>query len=237
MARFKLGISFLGTMTLFISMIVFHEFIYGHSIFEHMGLSTIAMIFLYMVIGLSVDKHSGITDLVDRILYIQSNGDSDDAKLQLIKSFVEINVNKWVSYWHLYEEIVQGKKKTGRFGRFCNKIYRGSLSFTQFIWIMCYIVFNVFRGHIDVLNFITMDVNFIIDFIGLGFFILTSGDVLGTKEFITILFESIKPGSDKNVSNTLKLLESNIIYGARQYGFMNKKFCINEKNEVVRNGT
>lgn len=236
MARFKLGISFLGTMTLFLTMIVFHEFIYGHSVFEHMGTQTVAMVFIYMVVGLSIDKHSGVSDLVDRILYIQGNGDSDDAKLQLIKSFVEINVNKWVTYWHLYEEIVEGKKRSGRFRRLFSRMYRGSLSFTQFIWIMAYVIFNVFKGHIEVLSVLTMDIVFIIDFIGLGFFILTSGDVLGTKEFMTVLFESIKPGSDKSVTATLKLLEANIVYGARQWGFMSKKFYINDNNEIERNG-
>lgn len=236
MARFKLGISFLGTVTLFLTMIVFHEFIYGHSVFEHMGISTVAMIFIYMIVGLSIDKHKGVSDLVDRILYIQNNGDSEDAKLQLIKSFVEINVNKWVSYWHLYEEIVQGKKKSGRFGRLFSRVYRGSLSFAQFIWIICYVIFNVFRGHVELLTVITTDMNFIIDFVGLGFFILTSGDILGTKEFMTVLFESIKPGDDKTVTATLKLLESNIIYGARQYGFMKKDYHINGDNQIEKNG-
>jgi hypothetical protein len=217
-------------------MIVFHEFIYGHSVFEHMSVSTAVMVFIYVIVGLSIDKHNGVCDLVDRILYIQGNGDSEDSKLQLIKSFVEINVNKWVAYWHLYEEIVQGKKSSGRIGRLCTRTLKGSLSFVQFTWIICYVIFNVFRSHIEIFVLITPDLSFVIDFVGLGFFILTSGDILGTKEFMTILFESIRPESDKTVTQTLKLLESNIIYGARQYGFMKKDFCINNNNEVKRNG-
>jgi hypothetical protein len=232
MVRLKLGISFLGTMTLFMSMIVFHELIYGHSVFEHMDMNTVAMVFIYMVVGLSIDKHTGVSDLVDRIMYIQGNGDSEDAKLQLIKSFIELNVSKWVAYWHLYEEIVQGKKSSGKVGRLFSKIWRGSLSFVQFLWITCYIIFNVFKGHIPLLSSMSLDIAFMIDFVGLGFFILTSGDILGTKEFMTILFESIKPGSDKTVGSTLKLLEANIEFGARQYGFMNKKHCENNNNEV-----
>ena len=209
--RFKLGISFLGTVTLFVTVLAFHQFIYGHSIGEHMGVSTVIMVFIYMAIGLSIDKHNSVCDLVDRILYIQGNGDSEDAKLELIKSFIEINVNKWVNYWHVYQEIVEGKEKSGRFKRFFARIYKGSLSFTQFMWIMCYVIFNVFKDDIGIVEFLTSDIIFIIDFVGLGFFILTSGDVLGTKEFMTILFESIKPGDDKTVKTTLKLLESNII--------------------------
>lgn len=234
MVRLKLGISFLGTMTLFMTMMVFHELIYGHSVFEHMDMSTVAMVFIYMVVGLSIDKHTGVSDLVDRIMYIQGNGDSDDAKLQLIKSFVELNVNKWVTYWHLYEEIVQGKKRSGRIGRLFSRIWRGSLSFVQFLWITGYIIFNVFKGHLPILSTMSLDIVFMIDFIGLGFFILTSGDVLGTREFMTIVFESIKPGSDKTVKSTLKLLEANIIYGARQHGFMDKKYRENNKIKEVK---
>jgi len=76
----------------------------------------------------------------------------------------------------------------------------------------------------------------IINFIGLGFFILTSGDILGTKEFMKILFESIRPSDGKTVKETLDLLESNIIFGARNYGFLKREYCIINGKEVKRNG-
>ena len=109
------------------------------------------------------------------------------------------------------------------------RIPRGSLSLAQFLWIAFYIIYHVFKPHILMLSFITPDINFIIDFVGLGFFIITSSNVIGTEEFLKILFESIKPEEKETVEHTLRLLESNIIYGAREYGFRTKEQCRLEK--------
>ena len=155
-------------------------------------------------------------------MYIRNNGYPPAEQLQLIRSFIEINVNKWVQYWHLYQEIVEGKKTTGKLKRTLMRIPRGSLSLGQFIWISFYMVYNVFRHSVDILSFITPEITLIIDFIGLGFFIIISSNVIGTEDFLKIIFESIKPEEKKSVEQTLRLLESNIIYGAREYGFRTK---------------
>ena len=83
----------------------------------------------------------------------------------------------------------------------------------------------------------------------MGFFIITSGNVIGTEEYLKIIFESIRPEAKKSVEQTLRLLESNIIYGAREYGFrtkhledslnmMNNKISTKEKKkkEVKKDG-
>jgi len=248
--RINAGIGFTGVLTILFSMILFHSFIYGHPITEHLPPSSIFIIIIYFIVGLAVQRQKGIYDMVNRIMYIRGNGDPPEEQLQLIRSFIEINVNKWVQYWHLYEEIVQGKATIGKFKRIFLRIPRGSLSLGQFIWIIAYIAYNIFRPHILLLSFVTPDINFLIDFVGLGFFIITSSNVIGTEEFLKIIFESIKPEEEKTVEQTLRLLESNIIYGAREYGFRSKfqtranynndDLCnnnnIKRKQEVKKNG-
>ena len=220
--RIKAGIGFTGVLTLLFSLMFLHSFIYGHPVTEHLPTSAIIMIFVYFIVGLAVQRQKGIYDMVSRIMYIRNNGYPPNEQLQLIRSFIEINVNKWVQYWHLYQEIVQGKEIKGKLKRTLMRIPRGSLSLGQFLWIAIYIVYNVFKPHILLLSFITPDMTFVIDFIGLGFFIITSSNIIGTEEFLKIIFESIRPEEKKSVEQTLRLLESNIIYGAREYGFRTK---------------
>lgn len=218
----KAGIGFIGVLTLIFTMIVFHEMIYGHPIFEHLSPSTVFMVFVYFIVGLAVKRERGICDMIDRILYISENGQTSQEKLSLIRSFIEINVNKWDQYWHLYEEIVKGQKITGRIKRVLMRVPRGSLSLGQFVWIFFYIIFNFLRTHMY-FSFIIPDITFIIDFVGLGFFIITSSNVIGTDEFLKVLFESIRPDEKRDVEATLRLLESNIMFAAKQYGFMTQR--------------
>jgi hypothetical protein len=220
--RIKAGIGFVGVMTILFTFLFFHSFIYGHPVTEHLETSAIIMIFVYFIVGLAVQRQKGIHDMVDRIMYIRNNGYPAAEQLQLIRSFIEINVNKWVQYWHLYQEIVQGKEIKGKIKRLLMRIPRGSLSLGQFVWIMIYILYNVFKPQITLLAFITPDMTFVIDIMGLGFFIITSSNVIGTEEFLKIIFESIRPDEEKSVEQTLRLIESNIIYGAREYGFRTK---------------
>lgn len=218
--RIKVGIGFTGVMMILISFLFLHQLIYGHPVSIHLGTPAIFMICVYFIVGLAMQRQKGIYDMVDRIMYIRNNGYPAAEQLQLIRSFIEINVNKWVQYWHLYQEIVQGKEIKGKLKRVLMRIPRGSLSLGQFLWIAFYIVYNVFRP--DVLPFITDGMTFVIDFIGLGFFIIISSNVIGTEQFLRIIFESIRPEEKKSVEQTLRLLESNIIYGAREYGFRTK---------------
>jgi len=229
MARKKRGISFLGAMTILIAVTIIHPLIEGGVVTQHMSPITVMMMILYFMIGLATDRYDGVSDMVERVWQISNNGDTDNEKFKLIKSFIEINVYKWDAYWSLYQEIVEGKEKTGRAKRAILKIPKGSISMAQFSWIMAYIVYNIVKGKF--FPMFDQDIAFIIDFIGLGYFVITSSSVIGMKEFMTNVFKSLR-GED-NVKQALNLLESHIIFGARQYGFLKGKIDLSKNDELL----
>ncbi len=62
-----------------------------------------------------------------------------------------------------------------------------------------------------------------IDLFGLSYFIYTGSKVIGIGDFMGDIFKAIKPVKSKSVKQSLQLLESQIIFGARHYGFLKNK--------------
>ena len=90
LGRIKAGIGFSGVLTILLTLIGLHELIYGHSVLEHLPASAMFMICIYFIVGLAVQRQKGICDMIDRITYIQQNGQTPREQLQLIRSFIEI---------------------------------------------------------------------------------------------------------------------------------------------------
>jgi hypothetical protein len=181
-----------------------------------------------MLIGLASRNWRPIGMLVERVWSLNcANGVSDDAKLQTIRAYIAINVAQWDKYWRMYQQIVDGKKGMWTWKYKVKdqllRIPQGSLNFTQFAWIMAYIAYNVLEanGYLPFLppEFIS-DFDFLIDVFGLGFFSYTSGIVIGMGKFMEKIFQSIRPTSERDVKESLRLLEQHIIFGARHYGFL-----------------
>jgi hypothetical protein len=179
---------------------------------------------VYICIGLATDSQKGIAELVQRIWSISNNGDTDDEKFSLIKSFLEINVNKWDKYWQMYQEIVNGCKKKSALGRYLMKIPTGTLSLIQYIWILTYMAYGVFAPTLA----LSEGIHFLVDLGGLSFFLYTSGRVIGVGDFMINIFEAMKP-TEKSVKASLQLLESEIIFGAQHYGFLKNKIDLKLK--------
>ena len=185
------------------------------------------MTFVYIIIALATDTYKGVFDLVERVWNINDNGDSPDEKFALIKSFLAINVTRWDKYNNLYDQIVEGKEGAGALKRYLMRIPKGVISLKQFIWILAYIVYSVFTP--DLILVVSPAIDFLIDLGGLSFFLFTGSNVIGLREFMIDIFESVKTVDGKTVKQSLQLLESQIIYGSRQYGFLKNK--INLKQE------
>ena len=191
------------------------------------------MVFLYFTIALATERVTGIPDLIERIWYIIKNErESDGDAFELIKAFIEINVSKWNKYFMLWEEIVVGNKKKERLKSLMTRIPAGSISILQFVWIVGYVVYHIIRKSI-LPELITDEYVFLIDFVGLGFFILTSGNVIGLKSFMVNVFECFS--GEKNVTQALSMLEAQIVVGARHYGFLKGRLgFIAEKYKIER---
>lgn len=180
-----------------------------------------------MIIGLASVDWKPISMLVERIWSLNcTNGVTDDSKLQTIRAYIAINVIQWDKYWRLYQEICENKSglwtTKQKVKEQVLRIPRGTLSLEQFVWIMCYVTYNVLQnaGFIPFLPDEFTAINFLIDIAGLGFFSYTSGVVIGMGKFMTKIFESIRPTSERDVKDSLRLLEQHIIFGARHYGFL-----------------
>ena len=141
------GVTFISSIALFTTLIVFHN------ILDFIDLRCLLMSIAYVFIALALDTHKGIINFIERIWNINQNGEADIEKFVLIKSFIALNVNKWDRYWQLYQEIVNGKK-VSTFKRYLLKIPKGTISLKQFIWILGYITFNVLR-HNEIIPFIS----------------------------------------------------------------------------------
>lgn len=187
------------------------------------------MVFVYIIIALATNNYKGVIDLVERIWYINGNGDTPQEKFALIKSFLAINVSRWDKYNNLYGQIVNGKKGDGALKRYLVRIPKGTISLKQFIWILAYIIYAVFSPGMMIIN---PAIDFLIDLGGLSFFLFTGSSVIGLRDFMEDIFESIKGKGDKDtVKQSLQLLESQIIYGSRQYGFLKNKIKIKLNEE------
>jgi len=224
MQTIKKGMSFIGALTLMTTLISLHSFF-----LINISSRSLIMIMVYICIALASDDYSGIIDMVERIWSINDNGDGDDEKLQLIKSFVQHNVIRWTKYWDLYGEVVNGDKRNSKVKTVLYKIPNGRINIKQFMWILLYIVYSVYFP--DALLGLGEEFCFFVDLIGLSFFIFTGSNVIGMETFMTNIFEAIKPVDNKTVKQSLQLLESEIIYGARQYGFFKNK--INLKRGII----
>ena len=212
----KKGMSFIGALTLMITLISLHRFF-----LINIEARNLLMVFVYICIALASDDYRGLVNLVERIWSINDNGDTDDEKLQLIKSFTQHNVARWVKYFELYGEIVNGNKRNSKVKTILFRIPNGRINIRQFLWIILYVLYAVyFPGALLGLG---EEFCFFVDLVGLSFFIFTGSSVIGMETFMTNIFEAIKPVKDKTVKQSLQSLESEIIYGARQYGFMKNK--------------
>lgn len=203
-----------------------------HNILSFLELRSLLMTCAYILIALALDSNKGIVDFVERIWSINQNGEADTEKFLLIKSFIEVNVDKWDKYWQLHQEIVKGCKKKSPIRRYILKIPRGTISLKQFIWILGYMSYNVLHSQ-NIIPHISDVFHFLIDLYGLGFFIFTGSSIIGLKDFMINIFESIKPVKEKSVKQGLSLLESNIIFGAKHYGFLRNRCDINEKTKEL----
>lgn len=205
-----------------LTLILFHSFF-----MENISIRQLSMTFVYIIIALATDTYKGVIDLVERVWNINDNGDSPDEKFALIKSFLAINVTRWDKYNNLYDQIVEGNKGVGPLKRYLMRIPKGVISLKQFIWILAYIVYSVFTP--DIIIVVSPAIDFLIDLGGLSFFLFTGSSVIGLRDFMVDIFESVKTVKGKTVKQSLQLLESQIIYGSRQYGFLKNK--INLKQE------
>jgi len=222
------GVSFLTVLTVYFTLIVFRGTIQGSGTNDSLNYDTIIYIGIYMLIGLASQDYNPIGMLVERVWSLNCEEKANaNSKLQTIRAYIAINVAEWDKYWRMYQEIVEGKKGLWTWKQKLKnqilRIPRGSLNLTQIIWILGYIIYNVLKNN-GYLPFIPIefaeDFDFIIDIVGLLFFSYTSGIVVGMSKFMSKMFDSIKPTSERNVEESLSLLQQHIIWGARHYGFL-----------------
>jgi hypothetical protein len=197
---------------------------------EHISPRQLSMTFVYIFIALATDNYKGVVDLVDTIWTINGNGDTEDEKFALIKSFIQINVTRWDKYNNMYDQIVEGKEGVGAFKRYFMRIPRGVISLKQFLWILGYIVYSVFT---PLLIEFDPAADFLIDLCGLGFFLFTGSSVIGLGAFMGDMFETIKVVKGKTVKQSLQLLESQIIFDSRRYGFLKNKVNLKRKENGI----
>lgn len=219
----KKGVSFIGSLTMMLTLILFHTFF-----MENISIRQLFMTFIYIMIALATNDYKGVIDLVERVWHINNNGDTDDEKFALIKSFLQINVTRWDKYNNMYDQIVNEKKGAGAFSRYLMRIPKGTISLKQFVWILGYIIYSVFSPNMIIIN---PGIEFLVDLGGLAFFLFTGSSVIGLREFMGDIFESIKKG--KPVKQALQLLESQIIYGSGTYGFFKNRINIKEKDNGI----
>lgn len=213
----KKGVTFIGALTLMFTLMFFHPFF-----LEHISTRYILMSFAYIFIALAMDNYKGIDKVIEGIWNINGNGDSEGENFDLIKSFLQINVAKWDTINTLYGEIVNGDEKTSALKRYLMRIPLGRITLKQFIWVLGYIVFGVYSN--DMMSpFNNEGLHFIIDLFGLSYFIYTGSKVIGIGDFMGDIFQAIKPVKSKSIKQSLQLLESQIIFGARHYGFLKNK--------------
>lgn len=218
------GINFVGAIVLFISVFLMHDAFNTGKLYGIVDTKTVVWIFIYIMTGLALTDYKGITMLIERIWSLNcTEYDNLDSKLTLIKSYIELNVQQWDKYCRMYNAIV--KEETKQWNTYQKvkllilKIPKGELNLKQFIWILLYLTFNLVQGQ-GYIPPITQGYELLIDFGGLGFFMFTSGAVIGLGTFMGDIFKSIAPHSTRKTIESLTLLETHIIYGARWYGFL-----------------
>jgi len=214
------GVSFIGAIALMITLVVFQDYF-----ILNMDSRQIFMVCMYILIALASDSYKGVLRLVERLWTITGNGNSEDGQFELIKSFLEINVTRWDKYWRLYEDIVNGKKHSS-LKMYLLKIPKGSIDLKQFLWIFGYILYCVYIPA----SFISEGLNFLIDFIGLGFFLFTGSKVIGLGDFMGNIFEAVKIGKEKKIKQCLRLIESQIIYGSRHFGYLKSRISLKKED-------
>ncbi|KKN34025.1 hypothetical protein LCGC14_0797860 [marine sediment metagenome] len=222
------GIGFTTTMGIYFTLIIFHKMFYPEASESPLGLNTSIMIGIYMLIGLASIDYKPISLMIERVWNMNCEiGVTNDSKLQTIKAYIAMNVTQWNKYNRLYAQIVAGDKNAiwtagDRFRELLLRIPKGRLNIKQFIWIAGYLTYNVIKanGYLPFLPVEYSDIDFLVDFIGIGFFAFTSGTVIGLGSFMGKIFESIKPSNIIIVEESLRLVEQNIIFGARHFGFL-----------------
>ncbi|KKN90803.1 hypothetical protein LCGC14_0223860 [marine sediment metagenome] len=222
------GIGFSSTVIIYLSLIVFYGVFHPASPSSPLTLNTMIMLGVYMLIGLASVDYKPISMMIERVWNMNcQDGVSDNSKFQTIKSYIAMNVNQWNKYNTLYANIVEGNTKAvwstkDSIKEHLLRIPKGQLNIKQFIWIVVYVGYNVIKGN-GYLPFLTpdySDIDFLIDFVGVGFFSFTSGTIIGLGSYMEKLFESIKPDKLIKVEESLRLIEQNIIFGARHFGFL-----------------
>ena len=212
------GVSFIGAITLMFTLIIFQDF-FIHNIESRQ----LFMVCVYILIALASENYRGVLRLVERLWMINGNGDKDRDKFLLIKSFLEINVSRWDKYWRLYQDIVNKKKKS-ILKMYLLKIPKGSIDLKQFLWIFGYIIYCVFIPD----PIMSQGLNFLIDFLSLGFFLFTGSKVIGLGAFMGNIFEAVKIGDEDHIKQSLQLIESQIIYGSRHFGYLKTRIKLKE---------
>ena len=233
----KKGISFVSTIMLLIMLGIFYNVFPVDNILRNLSEREIFMVVIYFLIALATEDYLGVGDLTERIWSIKNNGDSDDEKILYIKSFLEVNVAQWDKYWNMYEEVVNGKSIRGsKIKYYVFKIPKGVVNLKQLVWIIAYMIYNIFKVELSVVIPI-IGLDYLIDWMFLVFVAYVSGTIVHLSKFMHNMFDAIKPSSEKNVKQSLSLLESNIVFGASQYGFLKGRIDVKEKlKETIKKG-
>ena len=222
-------IKFSGVLTIIVSLIVWMiaysaEIANPILIFRLIGLTT-----GYFILALISEDYRGLGEMFSRIWDInQTDGISDDEKLNLIRNFLEAEVVKWNKYWSLYQTISKQKdiKDYPQFivailKEYTLRIIKGEVNVYQAGWIFAYLAHtlimtaNIFEIPIPIDILVSIGIMFIILF--------ASRSIVGFGKFMTEFFKAVVGESETQIKARLKLAENLIITGSKSYYFISIK--------------
>lgn len=217
-------IGFSGAITLISAIFIYATFAMNYyndpMIFIRVGIVSTA----YVLLSLITQDYFEISEFISEIWdTTQANSMSPDEKMIHIKNICELKVDEWIRYNYMYERIVRGNKKIlwdakRQFSDVLKLFINGEITIGKALWIYMYLIYSVIIGVNYMASWIPFD--FIIMFGFLLVILLAAGKAMGMGKFMKILFENIKPETEKTVKKALENIEHEIQMIAKKYFFI-----------------
>lgn len=180
---------------------------------------------LYLIFALYTQDISVYADFLREVYDTTQTTMSTEEKLIHIKNICELEVDKWLKYWYMYQRIVKGKKIiwdiTPQLKEVGERIIKGEITIGQGIWIFGYLTYSALIGA----N--VFEINMPLDLVAIFGFLMgvlfASGSVIGLTKFMSILFHNIKPETETTVQKRLTTIEKEIQRISKKYFFIKIK--------------
>lgn len=203
-------ISFSGAIIFLVSIIML--IITDGVIFSSVGdkIKAIFFISMYVIFALMSDDLNNLMDIIEHAWYVLKKDDDDRIKITLIKSAVDLYMQRWLYIWELLQKKDRFKALKEKALQLLKRIPSGCITYAQIIWILSFTGYTFASNSILLSSALApLDIWLIPAFYVV--LALTSGKMKGMGDLIKKIYNDLELSNDNTATHCLREIENSIM--------------------------